>query len=185
MKKAAAKKVSKNTAASMSGGNTWDLQDKTLKEFERGLNSLHRQSYAEALERFQELHDSHPQEKELLDRLRIYIRICNDMLHRKPAQPKKPEDCFYFGVMKANDADYDEAVKYLERALQADPKDEKVHYVMASTLALRGSREDAVRHLRQAIELNDGNRIYARNDPDFEPLRDDEEFQNLIHPEEM
>jgi tetratricopeptide (TPR) repeat protein len=185
MKKAAAKKVSKTAAASPRGGNSWDIQDKTLKEFERGINSLHRQNYAEALERFQALVDNHPQEKELLDRLRIYVRICNDMLNRKPAQPKRPEDAFYFGVMKANDAEYDEAVKYLDRALQANPKDEKVHYVMASTLALQGSREEAVRHLRQAIELNDGNRIYARNDPDFEPLRDDEQFQNLIHPEEM
>ena len=73
----------------------------------------------------------------------------------------------------------------LEHALQNNPKDEKVHYVLASTLALKGERREALEHLQQAIELNATNRVYARNDPDFEPLRDDENFQNLIHPEEM
>src|SRR2546426_631406 len=72
-----------------------------------------------------------------------------------------------------------------EKALQANPKDEKVHYVLASTLAAKGDRREALEHLREAIELNATNRIYARNDPDFEPLRDDENFQNLIHPEEL
>ena len=80
---------------------------------------------------------------------------------------------------------YGLTINHLERALQNNPKDEKVHYVLASTLALKGERREALAHLQQAIELNATNRIYARNDPDFEPLRDDENFQNLIHPEEM
>jgi hypothetical protein len=57
--------------------------------------------------------------------------------------------------------------------------------VLASTLALKGDRGEAVKHLREAIDLNATNRVYARNDPDFEPIRDDENFQNLIYPEEM
>lgn len=183
MKKAAKKSV-RATAPSEAGTPSIAVHEKAVKEFERGVSHLHRQNYAEALERFEAIVTTYPQEKELLDRAQVYVRICKGMADRKPPQPKKPEDFFYFGVIKANEADYDEAVKFLGRALEASPKDEKVHYVLASTLALKGELQDALKHLREAIELNVSNRIYARNDPDFEPLRDDEGFQNLVHPEE-
>jgi len=184
MKKAAARKSSK-APATAAPPNTWMIHEKALKEFERGVGLLQKQSYGEALERFQAIVTGFPQEKELTDRAQAYARICHNLLDRREAQPRKPEDFFYYGVIKANEADYDEAAKLLERALQTDPKDEKAHYVLASTLALKGDRRQALEHLREAIELNATNRIYARNDPDFEPLRDDENFQNLIHPEEM
>ena len=166
-------------------GNAWDIQDKALKEFEKGIGLLHRQNYAEALERFETILDQYGGEKELADRTRSYVRICQSQLDRKTSQPRKIDEFFYQGVMKANEADFDAAVGYLDRALQTNPKDEKVHYVLASTLALKGDRGEAVKHLREAIDLNVTNRIYARNDPDFEPIRDDESFQNLIYPEEM
>jgi len=184
MKKVAARKGSKSPATA-APANTWMIHEKALKEFERGVGLLQKQSYSEALERFQAIVTGFPQEKELTDRAQAYTRICRNLLDRREPQPRKPEDFFYYGVIKANEADYDEAVKLLDRALQNNPKDEKVHYVLASTLALKGERREALAHLQQAIELNATNRIYARNDPDFEPLRDDENFQNPIHPEEM
>ncbi len=183
MKKAAAKKGAK--AQSKAPTNTWMIHEKAIKEFERGVTLLQKQGYAEALDRFQAVVTGFPQEKELIDRAQVYVRICNSMADRREPQPRKPEDFFYYGVMKANEAKYDEAVKFLERALQAAPKDEKAHYVLASTLAQKGERRQALEHLKEAIELNTTNRIHARNDPDFEQLRDDENFQNLIHPEEM
>jgi tetratricopeptide (TPR) repeat protein len=183
MKKAAARKSTKPKAPAPT--NTWMIHDKALKEFERGVTLLQKHSYAEALEHFQVVVSGFPQEKELIDRAQVYVRICHSMADRREPQPRKPEDFFYYGVIKANEANYDEAVKLLERALQISPKDEKVHYVLASTLAQKGERRQALEHLKEAIELNVTNRIHARNDPDFEQLRDDENFQNLIHPEEM
>jgi tetratricopeptide (TPR) repeat protein len=182
LKKVVAKKTTKSAVAH---SNTWIMHDKALKEFERALTHLQKQNYADAQQLFEAVQKEYPQEKELHDRAGIYARICRNLLEPKSSQPRRTEDSFYYGVMKANDAEYDEALKLFDRALQASPKDEKIHYVMASTLALKGDRREALNHLKQAVELNEINRIYARNDPDFEPLRDDETFQNLIHPEEM
>jgi tetratricopeptide (TPR) repeat protein len=183
MKKAPAKKTGKTPTPATT--NTWMIHEKALKEFERGVGLLQKQNYPEALEHFQSIVGSYPQEKELTDRASVYLKICRGLIERRDPQPKKPEDFFYYGVIRANEADYDEAVRLLDKALQVTPKDEKVHYVMASTLASKGDRKEALDHLRTAIELNVTNRIHARNDPDFEPLRDDENFQNLIHPEEL
>ncbi len=173
------------TRTSGKSGNAWDIQDKAFKEFEKAVGLLQKQNHAQALERFQAIQEQFPGEKELNDRVRCYVRICQSQVERKSTQPRKPEEFFYHGVLRANDADFDNAVSLLDRALQMSPKDEKVHYVLASTLALKGDRGEAVRHLREAIELNSTNRIYARNDPDFETIRDDETFQDLVYPEEM
>ena len=183
MKKATARKTTKAPTATTT--NTWMIHEKALKEFERGVGLLQKQSYSEARERFQTIVGSFPQEKELTDRANVYLRICQNLLERREPQPRKPEDFFYYGVLRANEANFDEAVQLLEKALQATPRDEKVHYVLASTLASKGDRREALEHLKEAIELNATNRIHARNDPDFENLRDDENFQNLIHPEEI
>ena len=178
------KVVAKKTKPAAAHANTWIMHEKALKEFERAVSLLQKQNFAEALPHFESVSKEFPQEKELHDRAGIYIRICKNFLDPKTPQPRRPEDYFYHGVIKANDADYDEALKLFDRALQAAPKDEKIHYVMASTLALKGDRKEALEHLKSAIELNETNRVFARNDPDFEPLREDENFQNLIHPEE-
>ena len=180
------RKTGRSQTRSSASGNSWDIQDKALKEFERGVNLLHKRNYSDALDRFQLIMDQYPGEKELADRTRCYLQICRSMLDSQASQqPKKPEDLFYHGVMKANEADFDAAIGFLDRALQANPKDEKVLYVLASTLALKGDSGEAVKNLQKAIDLNATNRLFARNDSDFERLRDDETFQNLIFPEEM
>ena len=184
MKKAPQKKVRRTPAASPAGGNTWMLHDRALKELERGVTQLHKQNYTDAQRHFEAIISGFPQEKELLDRVQSYVRICRSKLERRPAHPRKPEDYFYLGVIKANEANYSEAVECLDRALNASPGDEKIHYVMASTLALDGRRQEALKHLQEAIELNATNRVHAKNDPDFEPIRDDDMFQSLVYPDE-
>jgi tetratricopeptide (TPR) repeat protein len=182
--KKATKRVVKNPTAAAAGGNTWAIQDKALRELERGLSLLHKQSYSEALPHFEAVAEGFPQEKELFDRVQMYARICRNALERAKPAAARPEDYFYLGVMRANEANYAEAVEFLDRALQVNPKDEKAHYVMASTRALRGERDHAIRHLQEAISLNATNRYYAQNDPDFESLRSEDDFENLVHPEE-
>lgn len=183
MKKATRKVVKPQPATGT--GNSWNIQEKAIKEMERGLHSLHKQSYGEAVNHFQAILGGFPQEKELLDRAQMYLRVCRNMMQeKKSASNRKPEEMFYLGVMKANEASYDEAVEFLDRALQSNPRDDRAHYVMASTRALKGDRELALKHLQEAIGLNGTNRVYAQNDPDFEPIRGDDGFQNLIYPEE-
>ena len=184
MKKGAKKTSRTTTAAKAAPTNTWMIADKAIKELERGVTHLHKQRYSEALSNFKSIVDGYPDEMELLDRIKVYVKICETHLERKPAVPKDPNDLFYLGVIKANEAEYEEAVGFLDKALQSSPGDEKIHYVLASTLALKGERDRAVEHLQKAIELNGVNKIHARNDPDFEPLRDDDTVQNMLYPEE-
>ena len=151
--KKGAKKPSRTSAAKAVPTNSWMIHDKAIKELERGVNHLHKQQYSEALSNFKSIVDEYPEEKELKDRAKVYVRICETRLERKTGIPNDPQDLFYLGVFKANEAAYDEAVGYLERALQSSPKDEKIHYVLASTLALKGERGGAGQKLPSIDDL--------------------------------
>jgi tetratricopeptide (TPR) repeat protein len=179
-----AKKMAKAPAGQSAGGNSWNIQEKALKELERGLQALHKQNYSEAENHYKGIVEAYPQEKELVDRAQGYARVCRVQSAGKGGGQHKPETYYYLGVMRANEADFDQAIEMLDRALQHDPRDEKAHYVMASTRALKGDRDLALKHLQEAIALNTQNRFYAMNDPDFESIRDEEPFENLVYPNE-
>ncbi len=49
--------------------------------------------------------------------------------------------------------------------------------MLAVSHAQRGEHAEAIAHLERAIALNPENRALARQDPDLEPLRDDEAFR--------
>src|SRR5262245_15346830 len=91
------KKMAKSPTPAAAGGNTWNIQEKALKEMERGLQSLHKQSWSDALTHFQAIIDGYPQEKELQDRAQMYARVCKTHQSDGGSQRAKPEDLFYLG----------------------------------------------------------------------------------------
>jgi hypothetical protein len=52
--------------------------------------------------------------------------------------------------------------------------------MLAVAHAQRDEHAEAVAHLERAIALNPENRALARNDPDMEPLHDDEAFRAAL-----
>jgi hypothetical protein len=74
-----------------------------------------------------------------------------------------------------------EAVADRGKALvEANPQYATPAYNVACSEAQIGRVDDAVTHLRQAIALSEQFREYARDDSDFDAIRDDPRFQELI-----
>ena len=156
--------------------------EQALQEYDRALQLLRKQEFAGAADGFKAILKNHPQEKEIADRCRVYLRVCERDLGEKVMPLKRVEDYYYQGVLECNRQRYDEALKHLDRALKMNPKDDRVLYVLAATQALKGEREQALSSLKEAIDLNATNRIHAQNDPDFETLREDDAFLDLVLP---
>jgi hypothetical protein len=53
-------------------------------------------------------------------------------------------------------------------------------YNLACAEALAGRTDDALEHLRRSIEASGRSREYARGDSDFDAIRDDPRFQELV-----
>jgi tetratricopeptide (TPR) repeat protein len=67
---------------------------------------------------------------------------------------------------------YQEARDLLAQANEEHPDAPGVLYNLACAEARLGESDEAVAHLRRALELYDGFVEIARNDPDLEPIRD-------------
>ncbi len=76
---------------------------------------------------------------------------------------------------------HDEALAQLTEAVkQAAADDHDIAYWLASVYALEGQREEAFRWLRRAIEVGNENRPWFEADKNWDALRDDPEYQEII-----
>jgi tetratricopeptide (TPR) repeat protein len=122
--------------------------------------------------------------KELADRARVHLRICQRRL-QEPAAPvlRTADDFYHHGVAMMNLGRWDEARQALEKARKMAPRADYVVYALAALDCLTGETESALENLRLAIELRPENRYQARNDEDFSYLQDDPRFTELLYPE--
>ena len=76
--------------------------------------------------------------------------------------------------------DYEGGIAFLEDCLRRDPGYPGALYNLACCESLAGRADDAVEHLRAALEGEPGLRESARDDEDFAPLREDPRFEELV-----
>ena len=55
-------------------------------------------------------------------------------------------------------------------------------YNLACCESLAGHTDDAIEHLRQAVERSERFREFAKTDTDFDPIREEPGFRTLIQP---
>lgn len=144
--------------------------------YERGVLALQRHDFQGAAGHFRAVLDGYPDERELLERARLYLRVCERETSRQPPTPKTTAERVYAATVALNSGDHSGAMDHLLRALGDDPGSDHAHYTMAVALGMRGRTREALDHLRQAIALNPENRALARQDPDLDAIRGDSTF---------
>jgi len=149
------------------------------KDFDRGVTALQKKKFDEAQRNFLDLIQKYPDEKELVDRARVYLAVCERQ--RNAARPSlvEPEDFYYAALLEKNRGNVPEAIEHAKRATRKNGGG-KVDFLLACCYAQTGEVETAVEHLRRAIEEDQRNRILARHDRDFDPVRDTPAFQELL-----
>lgn len=76
--------------------------------------------------------------------------------------------------------EYDKAIEVLSETLEQYPDDATLIYNLACAESMSGQTADALAHLRTAAEREERFRELARTDTDFDPIRDDAEFQKIV-----
>src|SRR5262245_36667402 len=148
--------------------------------YEKGIESLQRHDYNHALELFQSVLRQYPEEKELHERVRLYLNICERHATPRESAPQSVEERLYASTLAINGGRYDEAISHLRLVRDEDPDNDHALYMLAVAHAQRGEHAEAIAHLERAIALNPENRALARRDPDLEALHDDEAFRGAI-----
>jgi tetratricopeptide (TPR) repeat protein len=75
---------------------------------------------------------------------------------------------------------YAEAADKGRELIEAHPNLSYLHYNVACCESLAGRTADALEHLRQAIDKWEGCREMAKQDSDFDPIRDESAFVELV-----
>lgn len=153
---------------------------KALKKFELGVKRWHDGALGKALEYFHAVVESNSTDAPLARSARQYLTAIERRGRSASFNPENADDFYLHGVMLLNDGDPARALESFARALDMAPGDDRILYCQAAAWAQRGDIDRAIAALRDAIDTNDSNRIYAVNDPDFEPLRVHEDFRDLV-----
>jgi tetratricopeptide (TPR) repeat protein len=151
-----------------------------LAIYETGVRALQRHDFLSAAGNFRDVIQRYPDERELVERARLYLQVCERETARRPELPQTPAESVYAATVALNAGDAGTALDHLNKALEQAPDSDHAHYIMAVALTERGDSTGALTHLRQAIELNPDNRVTAIQDPDLVGLRDLEAFRDAL-----
>jgi tetratricopeptide (TPR) repeat protein len=151
-----------------------------LAVYEAGVRALQRHDYLAGAEGFRGVIQRYPDERELVERARLYLQVCERENAKRPAAPQTAAECVYAATLALNDGDQERALSHLGKALEKAPDNDHAHYIMAVALTDRGDSAKALRHLQRAVELNPDNRSTAIQDPDLSPLRNLSAFQEVL-----
>ncbi len=149
------------------------------KDFDRGVAALQKKKFEEAERNFVDLIQKYPEEKELVDRARVYRAVCERQ--KKSGNPAlvDPEDFYYAAILEKNRGNVSEAIEHLKRAARKNGGG-RVDFLLACCYAQIGDSVSSLEHLRRAIEGDQRHRVLARHDRDFDPVRGSAEFQDLL-----
>jgi tetratricopeptide (TPR) repeat protein len=79
-----------------------------------------------------------------------------------------------------NAGDFEKALELVQQVLAREPDDVLSLFNAACFEARLGRTDDAIEHLRRAIEVNERAIEQARGDEDFDSIRDDPRFKKLV-----
>lgn len=153
-----------------------------ISHYELGMRALQEHQFEQAAASLREVLDRFPEEKELTDRARLYLAVCERHLQPPPPEPRTPVERLYAATVALNAGDAARAIPLLDHVCHDDPSHDQALYLMAVAYGLKGEPHLAVPFLERAIEANPGNRTRARVDPDLDGLRHEAGVAALLQP---
>jgi Flp pilus assembly protein TadD len=153
--------------------------DKALEEFSAAMKLFQKRDYPRAREGFRGVIEKYPGEKEICDRASGLMAVCDRQVHTEVPQARNAEEDCTQGVVFLNEGNVEEALSHFRKAAE-NGGGARAWYLEACALAQAGRKDEAVSSLRKSVEADPGNRSRAANEKDFEGLREDPGFQDLM-----
>lgn len=164
-------------------------QEKQLKritdEFTKGMGLFNKKECQQALKIFSGIIAKYKDSGyynilEIRARAKVYKKICDARITPVKIELHDDKDYLYNGIFHLNAGEYDKALErfdYLEEKKYDDPF---LDFLMSLVHLKLGDMETSMGYLRTAIEKDEFYKVIAYNDPDLDPLSENEEFASLI-----
>ncbi len=149
------------------------------KAYEQGMELLRQKELARAAACFAEVVERYPDERELADRARTYLKLARGG-NGGASRPCSAAELYHEAVFEKNRGNVRGALDLLADLDGAPDTDGRCRYLEACCLALTGDRPGALASLRAAVQAWPQNRIQARLEADLASLRGDPEFEAVV-----
>ena len=150
-----------------------------VARYESGMRALQEHRFQEAADAFHAVLLHYPEEKELNDRVRLYLALCERHLRRAP-EPQTLEERLYAATLALNAGDGQTARRHLSDVVAQNPEHDGALYMLGVAYALSDDRDNALSYLQRAIQQNPDNRALALQDGDLERLMQDESIRAAV-----
>ena len=153
--------------------------EKAVAVYDLAMKSFNKKDYEKAKEGLSSFAKDFPKEKELIDRVHIYIQLCEARLNPPKDMLKTSEDFLQNGIYLMNQGLFAESLASLEQAHCKKPKNAKILYILADVSCLKEDHDACLDYLKQAVALDSSLAVLALNEQDFEPLKEDTRFLEI------
>ena len=152
-----------------------------------GNNFIELQAYQQAVDCYQIAVNFKPDKHEAWNNRGVALdklgRLDDAIASYDNALEFKPDDhqaWYNRGVALGNIGRFDDAIASYDKALEIKPDDPSVYYNKACAYALQNKIQLAIENLQQAINLDVKYKDMAKTNTDFDSIRDNEQFQELL-----
>jgi tetratricopeptide (TPR) repeat protein len=155
-------------------------REQAVEVFERAFHALQQRDFSRAASLLNRVVAEFQDEKELQERARVYLAICQRQASSNDGGPRSYHDRVGAATLAINRGEFDEALARLLELAHEDANDDHVLYMLAVVQTARGEVDEALSHFRLAVELNSDNQYLASQDDDLEALRQHDGFGAFI-----
>ena len=145
-----------------------------------GMRALQEHRFSDAAGAFRGVLAQYPEEKELIERVRVYLTACERQLRASSSEPQDQEERLYAATLALNAGDIDRALRHLEAVVAEDGDHDGALYMLGVGHALRNDAGTALMYLQRAIARNPANCLVALRDGDLERLLQDESIRAAL-----
>jgi len=154
---------------------------KLLKDYEKALNYFFEGKFEEAKKILEKIISSEEEEKELIKKAKVYLKLCEQRLNPPTPELNSVDDYINYGVYLMNREEFDKAEENLLKALKTDKNQKgRVSYLLSNLYALKNDEKNTIKYLKDAIKENEVYKIYASVNPDFSVFFNNKEFKKLV-----
>jgi tetratricopeptide (TPR) repeat protein len=159
---------------------------KQIREtFARGIDLFKQRQYKEALSVFAEIVQEYEDSEyysilEIEGRSKVYKKICEAQLNPVKIELHDDEDYLFNGIYQLNQGNPDKALERFNYLKEKNYRDPYLNYLISLVYLKKGDPEACFSNLEQAIDQDEYYKIIAYNEPDFDPLFENQRYGALI-----
>jgi predicted Zn-dependent protease len=154
-------------------------------EFGKALQLFHKKSYHKADAAFKQIIETYKDSEfysvlEIQTRVKVYHTITQAQLHPLTIKLETMQDYVWEGVYQLNAGNTDKALELFSHAEKENHKDAYLYYLMAAAYLKKEDTANTLRYVEKCLKKDACYKVIVYNEPDFEPLLQNQDFLNLV-----